>query len=88
MVDHPLKFYPRALLALMGKENDIMENPPLGTAGHLGTQTSTFDVPAHKLLQAVIEHSLSPEIIAQEFLVELGKCEIVAVKKSGDALFP
>ncbi|KAF8523340.1 hypothetical protein BU17DRAFT_86082 [Hysterangium stoloniferum] len=75
-----------ALLSLMGKQEDVMDNPPLGIARRIGATTSTFDVPAHKLLQAVIEHSPSPETIAREFLVELGKCEIVIVKEFVDAL--
>ena len=36
----------------------------------------------------MIDHSPSPEMIAKEFLVELGKCEIVAVKNFGDGLLP
>ncbi|KAF8524063.1 hypothetical protein BU17DRAFT_85098 [Hysterangium stoloniferum] len=75
-----------ALLRLMGKQENVMDNPPLGTARRIGATTSTFDVPAHKLLQAVIEYSPSPETIAREFLVELSKCGIVVVKEFVDAL--
>jgi hypothetical protein len=70
----------------MGMQEGVVENPPLGNARRAGATSSTFDVPAHKLLHALIQHSPSPMTMAQEFLVELGK--IPAVKDTGDALHP
>jgi hypothetical protein len=55
MADHPLASHALALLGVMRNQEDVIENPPLGAARLIGTETSTFDVPAHKLLQAVIE---------------------------------
>ncbi|KAF8331973.1 uncharacterized protein EI90DRAFT_3123066 [Cantharellus anzutake] len=80
-----LESYALALLKVMGKRDDA-EHPPLGFARRSGTLSSNFNVPAHKLLQAVIEYSPSPETIARGFLVELGKCGILAVKGFVDAL--
>ena len=87
MTDYSLASYVIALLNLMGGQEDVIDNPPLGTARRAGSATSTFDVLAHKLLQAIIEHSPSPETIIREFLVELAKCEVSAVKDSGEPLF-
>jgi hypothetical protein len=77
-----LQSYALALLKSMGAQS-------LGTAtlAHSGTGTSTFKVPANNLLQSLIEHSPSPETMAQEFMAELGKCEITAVKNLGDTPF-
>ncbi|KAF8340547.1 uncharacterized protein EI90DRAFT_3117067 [Cantharellus anzutake] len=85
MAGLPLESYALALLKVMGKR-DNAERPPLGFASRSGTLSSTFNAPAHKLLQAVIEYSPSPETIARGFLVELGKCGILAVKGFVDAL--
>jgi hypothetical protein len=69
----PLLSYPLVLLKLMEQETNVA--PPLGMARRVGTATSTFDVPAHNLLLALLEHAPSPEsIIAKEVLVELGGC--------------
>jgi len=68
---------------LMGSQDDAMKQ---GFAGHAGAETSTFDVPAHKLWQALIENSPSPETMAREFLTELVKCGILAVHQLVDAL--
>ena len=38
MADHPLQSYPLAILRSMGKQEGVMENPPLGTARRLGTK--------------------------------------------------
>jgi hypothetical protein len=77
-----LQSYAIALLKSMGAQS-------LGTAtlAHLGTGTPTFNVSANNLLQSLIEHSPSPEAMAQEFMAELGKCEIIAVKNLGDTPF-
>jgi len=87
MTSHSLASYVLALLNLMGRQEDVIDSPPLGTAGPVGSETSTFDVPAHKLLQAIIEHSLSPEKITHEFLCELAKCGVSAVKDFGEPFF-
>jgi hypothetical protein len=87
MTDHSLASYVLALLNLMGMQEGVIDKPPLGTARRVGSATSTLDVPAHKLLQAIIEHSPSPETITREFLVELAKCGVSAVKDSGEPFF-
>lgn len=79
-----LASYILALLKLMGRQEDTIDKPPLGTARRVGSETSTFDVPAHKLLQAIIEHSPSPEKIAHEFLCELAKCGVSSVRDFGE----
>ena len=66
--------YPVALLQLMEGDEGLTANPFLGIAKRIGVETSTFNGPAHRLLSALIEHSLSPDSIAREFLVELGRC--------------
>jgi hypothetical protein len=71
---HPLKSYALALINLMEQQEGVVSHPPLETARRLGSQTSTFDVPAHKLLQALIRYSPSPETIARQFFVELSNC--------------
>jgi hypothetical protein len=85
MVDHPLASYPLTLLKLIGKQEDAAKNPPLGISKRLGVETSAFNVAAHRLLKAVIEYSPSPATVAQEFLVELGKCGIPVVKEYGES---
>jgi hypothetical protein len=66
--------YPLALLNLMEEVYVSTGEPPLGIATRLGVEPSMFTVPAHKLLHALLTHSPSPKTIAQEFLLELGKC--------------
>ncbi|KAF8313010.1 uncharacterized protein EI90DRAFT_3136974 [Cantharellus anzutake] len=85
MAGPPLESYALVLLKVMGKRNNV-EHPLLGFASRNGTQSSTFNVPAHKLLEAVIEYSPSSETITGEFSVELRKCGILAVKGFVDAL--
>ena len=84
-----LQSYVLALLTLMGNlPGADTENPPLGTAIRLfapGSQT-TYYQPAHTLLQALIEHSPSPETVAQQFLTELIKCENSVVQELGDVV--
>ncbi|KAI9512094.1 hypothetical protein F5148DRAFT_1146398 [Russula earlei] len=86
MADNSLASYLLILLGMMGRQDSSVDNLPLGLARRVGATSSTFDVPAHKLLRAVIEHSPSPETISREILVELAKCEISAVKKLVDDL--
>ena len=47
---------------------------PLGLAKRAGAESSTFNLPAHTLLKALITHAPSSATIAKEFLSELGKC--------------
>ena len=66
------------------REHVSTDNLPLGTATRAGVESSTkFHVPAHRLLEALIHHAPSPDTIAREFLVELGKCGISVVKTLG-----
>ncbi|KAI9510199.1 hypothetical protein F5148DRAFT_1374659 [Russula earlei] len=81
-----LATYILALLELMGNQDSSVDNPPLGLARRAGATSSTFDVPALKLLHALIEHSPSPETMSRELIVELAKCEISAVKQLVDDL--
>lgn len=63
-----------ALLKLMAKQEGSATNPPLGVAKRAGVETSVFNLPAHRVLLALIEHAPAPETIAREFLTELGQC--------------
>jgi hypothetical protein len=87
MTAHPLASYVLALLNLMGRQEDVIVSPPLGTAKRVGSETSTFNVPAHKLLQAIIEHSPSPEKVTHEFLCELARCGLSTVRDLGEPFF-
>jgi hypothetical protein len=78
--------YVLALLALVKNQEDVNDNPALGIAIRHDTDTSSFNMPAHKLLGLLIEHSPSPETIARLFIAELARCEIPAVKDLGNAL--
>ena len=81
--------YALALLTLMGDQEGVdNENPPLGMAVCWETQSSIYNLPAHRLLQALIEHPPTPEAnqaIAQQFFTELAKCENSIVIELGDA---
>jgi hypothetical protein len=77
-----LTSYPLALLQLI-REDASAENLPLGTATRVGMESSTFHVPAHRLLEALINHAPSPDSVAREFLVELAKCGISVVESLG-----
>jgi len=82
-----LRSYAIALLTLMGNQEGANEdNPPLGMALHCETQLSMFNLAAHRLLRTLIEHSPSPEAVAQQFVTELAECEKSAVIDLGDAL--
>jgi hypothetical protein len=74
--------YPLALLELMIREEPSADLP-LGIATRLGVEKSAYNVPAHRFLEALIHHAPSPDTIAGEFLVELGKCGIPVVKSLG-----
>ena len=74
--------YPLALLQLM-REQASAEILPLGMATRVGVEKSAFNVPAHRLLEALINHAPSPDTIAREFLVELGKCGLSVVESLG-----
>ena len=75
--------YPLALLNLMEEGFVSAGKPPLGIATRFGVESSMFKVPAHRLLQALLIHSPSPQTIAKEFLRELGKCGNPLVKTLG-----
>ena len=75
--------YPLALLNLMDEGYVSTGEPPLGTATRFGVESSMFNLPAHRLLQALLTHSPSPTTIAKEFLRELGKCGNPLVEKLG-----
>ena len=79
--------YPLTLLELMD-EDDGFTARPLGIAERIGSESSAFDVPAHRLLNALITHEPSPgkDNIVKEFLFELGKCGNVLVKRLGGLL--
>jgi hypothetical protein len=84
-----LRSYAIALLTLMRNQASPPDQPhaqPLGMALRVDTQTSIYNVPAHALLQALIEHSPSQETVGQQFMAELAKCENRAVVDSGDTL--
>ena len=66
--------YSLALLKLMDERYESTRQPPLGIARRVGAESSTFDMPAHKILIALITHAQSPETIAKELLIEIGKC--------------
>ena len=81
-----LRSYALALLTLMGDQEGANEdNPPLGMALHWKTQSSVFNLAAHRLLRALIEYSPSPEAVAQQFMTKLAECENSAVIDLGDA---
>jgi hypothetical protein len=82
MAVNPIESYPLALLKLMGKQADAQTCPPLGMAKCLGVENLILRMAAHKLLEAVIEHSPHPAMIAREFLAQLGKCGISVVEES------
>ena len=82
--------YALALLTLMGdQEGANGENPPLGIALRWETQSSVYNLHAHRLLKALIDHPPNPEgnqVVVQEFMTELTKCENSVVIDLGDAL--
>jgi hypothetical protein len=67
----------------MDEGDGFTGRPPLGTARHVGTASSAFDIPAHRLLQALLTHAPSPEPISKELLVQLGKCGNAVVETLG-----
>ena len=79
--------YPLALLKLMDEGDGSTKQPPLGIAKRHGVELSAYNVPAHKMLQALITHAPSPTTIAKKFLFELGKCGNALVETLG-VLFP
>jgi hypothetical protein len=66
--------YSLALLKLMDESYKSTGQPFLGIAKRVGVESSTFNLPAHKVLLALITHAQSPDSIAREMLVELGNC--------------
>ncbi|KAI6117317.1 hypothetical protein EV401DRAFT_1969758, partial [Pisolithus croceorrhizus] len=66
--------YPLALLNLMEERYVSSGELSLGIATRCGVESSMFNLPADRLLKALLTHSPSPKTIAKEFLRELGKC--------------
>jgi len=91
-ISFTLRSYTLALLTLMDTQyikegsSDDSDNAPLGMAMRLDTQKAIYYQTAHRFLQALIEHSPSPEAVARQLLEELAKCQNRAVKSSGDAV--
>ena len=83
---HSLESYPLALLRLLGSGSEAQDQI-LGVATRAGSKNSEFNVAAHRLLQAVIEHSPAPSVVANEFLTELKRCGITTVAELGNAHF-
>ncbi|KAF8338495.1 hypothetical protein F5887DRAFT_1077834 [Amanita rubescens] len=79
--------YPLTLLKLMDERYESTGQPPLGIARRVGVESSTFDLPAHKILQALITHAQSPETIAKELLIKLGKCGNGHVKTLAEEVY-
>ena len=75
--------YSLALLKRMDESYESTGHPFLGIAKRVGVESSTFNLPAHKVLQALITHAQSPESIAKELLFELGKCGNTLVESLG-----
>ena len=75
--------YSLALLKLMDESYESTGQPFLGIAKRVGVESSTFNLPAHKVLLALITHAQSPESIAREMLFELGKCKNSIVETLG-----
>ena len=75
--------YPLALLELMDQDDRCTAQPPLGIPRRIGAESSVFNIPAHRLLKALITHAPSQETVAKEFLVELGKCGNALVQTLG-----
>jgi hypothetical protein len=81
--------YALALLTLVGNQEDLNDNSPLGIATRRdATDSSSSNMPAHSVVRFPIEHSPSPETIARlfKFIAELARGEIPAVKNLGNAL--
>ncbi|KAH9970169.1 hypothetical protein BJV74DRAFT_263479 [Russula compacta] len=91
-----LRSYALALLTLVGNQydQDVQEGAnkddvaPFGMAMRLDTQRSKYHQTSHTLLQALIEHSPSPESVSHQFLTELIKCENSAVENSDLSVSP
>jgi hypothetical protein len=73
-------------LRLLGTGSEAQDQI-LGVATRAGTQNSEFNVAAPPLLQAVVEHSPAPSVVANEFLTELKRCGIATVAEFGNAHF-
>jgi hypothetical protein len=76
--------YALALLTLVRNQDDVNDNP-LGIVIRRDASNSSPNMPAHNLLRLLIEHSPYPETIARLFMVQLARCENPAVKNLGNA---
>ncbi len=85
MEQNTLRSYALALLMMLGNQQGANGNsPPLGWALNRETQRSRFNLAAHRLLSALLEHSPSPETVAQQFMTALAQCENPAVINLGN----
>lgn len=80
-----LRSYALTLLTLIGNQQDAEKNPLFGEAMRLDTGHTIYRQTSHRVLQALIEYSPSPETIVKQFLAGLMKCRISAVATLGDA---
>jgi hypothetical protein len=81
-----LKAYALALLTLVGSQPGARDDPFFGFAIRQVKSATTYHQTAHELLQALIEHSPSPETVARQFLEELATCENAEVVTLGDVM--
>jgi hypothetical protein len=79
-----LRSYALALLTLMGNQPGADgKEAPFGIAMCMITKKTVYNQTAHRVLEALIEYSPSPESVAQQFLTELGRCENSDVEDLG-----
>ncbi|KAI0272146.1 hypothetical protein BGY98DRAFT_167201, partial [Russula aff. rugulosa BPL654] len=75
-----LRSYALTLLTLIGNQQNVEENPLFGEAMRLDTGHTIYRQTSHRVLQALIEYSPSPETIVKQFLEGLMKCKISDVE--------
>jgi hypothetical protein len=80
-----LQSYTLTLLTLVGSQPGADDDPPFGFAFRLVKTTTIFHQTAHRILQALIQYSPSPETVADQFLTELAKCENTDIVTLSDA---
>ena len=77
----PAQSHPLALLGLMDEDKSVQNF--LGIAIRAGFSSTSYRVPAHKLLRALIWYSPAPETIVAEFLEVLERCGGVPLRDLG-----
>lgn len=89
MEQNTLKSYALALLTLWdSQEGASGDRPPLGWALNRETKRSRYNLAAHRLLLALLEHSPSPEAgVAHHFMTALAQCENSVVIDLGNVLY-